>query len=154
MPCTADFWVRRPPACEHMKRDAELGLGIPAHSGQQSPLFQRWAALVTTQPASLALSAARPPCLLHRHLAICSVCTDRSRQGGPSVWTSQGSTKTQTRHHGRQGWSVSVSLFLLLCAGTLLLRAGFLSDGEQGLFFIAVRGLLGVVVSPAEEHRL
>ena len=41
-----------------------------------------------------------------------------------------------------------------LCAGTLLLRAGFLSDGEQGLFFIAVRGLLGVVVSPAEEHRL
>ena len=53
-----------------------------------------------------------------------------------------------------KGWSVSVSLFLLLCAGTLLLRAGFLSGGEQGLFFIAVRGLLGVVVSPAEEHRL
>lgn len=53
-----------------------------------------------------------------------------------------------------RGWSVSVSLFFLLCAGTSLLRAGFRSGGEQGLFFIAVRGLLSVVVSPAEEHRL
>ena len=131
MPCTTDFWVRRPPACEHMKRDVELGLGTPAQSGQQSPLFQCCAALVTTQPASMALSVAQPVCLLHGHLAVCSVCTDRSRQDGPSVWTSQGSTNTRTRHHGRQGWSVSVSLFFLGCAGTSLLRAGFLSGGEQ-----------------------
>ena len=116
MPRTADFWVLRPPACKPMKRYVELGLGIPARSGQQSPLLQCWAALVTPQPAALALSAAQPVCLLHGHLAVCSACTDHSRQEGPSVWTSQGSTRAQTRHHGRQGVvSFCFTFFSWLC---------------------------------------
>ena len=45
-------------------------------------------------------------------------------------------------------------LFIFGCVGSLLLRAAFSSCKEQGLLFVAVRGLLIAVASPVAEHGL
>ena len=47
-------------------------------------------------------------------------------------------------------------LFILIfgCVGSLLLRGAFSSCGEQGLLFVAVRGLLIAVASLVVEHGL
>ena len=45
--------------------------------------------------------------------------------------------------------------FIFGCIGSSLLRAGFVSScGEQGLLFVAVRGLLIAVASLVADHRL
>ena len=44
--------------------------------------------------------------------------------------------------------------FTFGCIGSSLLRAGFLSCGERGLLFVAVRGLLIAVASLVVEHGL
>ena len=46
-----------------------------------------------------------------------------------------------------------IYLFIFVCVGSPLLRA-FSSCGEQGLLFIAVRGLLIAVASLVAEHGL
>ena len=47
-----------------------------------------------------------------------------------------------------------VYLFIFGCVGSLLLHVGFLSCGERGLLFVAMRGLLIAVASPVVEHGL
>ena len=48
-----------------------------------------------------------------------------------------------------------INLFIFGCVGSLLLHTGFLSScGERGLLFVVVRGLLIVVASLVEKHRL
>ena len=53
-----------------------------------------------------------------------------------------------------------IYLFIFVCIGSSLLRAGFLylrafsTCGERGLLFVAVRGLLIEVASLVEEHGL
>ena len=47
-----------------------------------------------------------------------------------------------------------IYLFIFGCIGSSLLRVGFSSCGEQGLLFVAVRGLLIAVPSGWEEWAL
>ena len=48
-----------------------------------------------------------------------------------------------------------IYLFIFGCVGSLLLRVGlFISCGERGLLFVAVRGLLIVVATLVAEHRI
>ena len=131
MPCTADFWVRRPPACEHMKRDVELGLGIPAHSGQQSP----------SSSAGQPWSPRNPlpwPCQWPSW-CVYSMGTWPFAQ---SALTTPGKMALQSGHlrdppkhrpgiTEGEGGRFLFHFFFLGCAGTSLLRAGFLSGGEQ-----------------------
>lgn len=145
---------RWPPACEHTKRDVELGLGIPAHSGQQSPPLP---VLGSSGHHAIHFWPCQWPgrCVYSTGTWRFAQCALSHQARWPFSLDISGSTKTQTRHHGRQGVvSFCFTLFPSFVLELQLLRAGFLSGGEQGLFFIAVRGLLGVVVSPAEEHRL
>ena len=60
----------------------------------------------------------------------------------------------------RIGWAIGsfffFNLFIFGCVGSFLLRTGFLfsSCGEQGLLFVAVRGLLIAVAPLVVEHGL
>ena len=152
MPCTADFWVRRPPACEHMKRDVELGLGIPAHSGQQSP----------SSSAGQPWSPRNPlpwPCQWPSW-CVYSMGTWPFAQ---SALTTPGKMALQSGHlrdppkhrpgiTEGEGGRFLFHFFSLVVPELRCYARAFSVAVSSGL--IVVRGLLGVVVSPVAGHRL